>query len=379
MARTAASSRRPSIPGTTRSARSRSSRESDATSRRPLGADGHFYRRQVEGFADAVLTARRCAAPTSRTASPRSAPWSPIARSVRERPAGRARRRRRAGLMRLGIFAKTFPRQRSRRPCSAAVRERRLRRRSTTWPAPGSPRCRTRSPRGRRRPRSAPRRRRPASTIAAVSGTYNMIHPDPAVRAEGLARLAVLSRLRRRWARGWSRCAPARATRRTSGAPIPTTRRRRPGATSSPSMAHGGRDRRGERRRSRHRARTRQRRLVGRSGAAADRRDGEPAAQDRDRRPRTCSRRRPPPSSGEIVARAVDLLGDRIVMAHAKDRAADGAFAAAGQGVLDYPHYFARAAKCRLRRPAGHARAPRRRRRRSRAFLRRTRRSEVAA
>ena len=30
--------------------------ESDGTTRRVLGADGHFYRRQVEGFADTVLT-----------------------------------------------------------------------------------------------------------------------------------------------------------------------------------------------------------------------------------------------------------------------------------------------------------------------------------
>lgn len=29
--------------------------EADATTRRVLGADGHFYRRQVEGFASAVL------------------------------------------------------------------------------------------------------------------------------------------------------------------------------------------------------------------------------------------------------------------------------------------------------------------------------------
>jgi predicted dehydrogenase len=29
--------------------------EKDATSRRPLGADGHFFRRQLEGFADTVL------------------------------------------------------------------------------------------------------------------------------------------------------------------------------------------------------------------------------------------------------------------------------------------------------------------------------------
>jgi sugar phosphate isomerase/epimerase len=41
-----------------------------------------------------------------------------------------------------------------------------------------------------------------------------------------------------------------------------------------------------------------------------------------------------------IVSRAVDLLADRIVIAHAKDRAADGAFVAAGHGVLDYPHYI---------------------------------------
>ena len=30
--------------------------ERDATYRRPLGADGHFYRRQLEGFADTILT-----------------------------------------------------------------------------------------------------------------------------------------------------------------------------------------------------------------------------------------------------------------------------------------------------------------------------------
>jgi predicted dehydrogenase len=32
--------------------------ERDATYRRPLGADGHFYRRQVEGFAEAILHGR---------------------------------------------------------------------------------------------------------------------------------------------------------------------------------------------------------------------------------------------------------------------------------------------------------------------------------
>ena len=42
----------------------------------------------------------------------------------------------------------------------------------------------------------------------------------------------------------------------------------------------------------------------------------------------------------DIVDRAVDLLGDRIAIAHAKDRTADGGFVAAGKGVLDYPHYI---------------------------------------
>jgi len=41
-----------------------------------------------------------------------------------------------------------------------------------------------------------------------------------------------------------------------------------------------------------------------------------------------------------IIADAIDSLADHIVMAHAKDRNADGAFATAGKGVIDYPHYL---------------------------------------
>ncbi len=41
------------------------------------------------------------------------------------------------------------------------------------------------------------------------------------------------------------------------------------------------------------------------------------------------------------VAAAIDLLADRISLGHAKDRHADGRFATAGTGVLDYPHYLA--------------------------------------
>ncbi|TXH99675.1 MAG: sugar phosphate isomerase/epimerase [Rhizobium sp.] len=46
-----------------------------------------------------------------------------------------------------------------------------------------------------------------------------------------------------------------------------------------------------------------------------------------------------------IVSTAIDLLADHIVMAHAKDRNADGSFATAGKGVLDYAHYLGRLKK----------------------------------
>lgn len=41
-----------------------------------------------------------------------------------------------------------------------------------------------------------------------------------------------------------------------------------------------------------------------------------------------------------IIETAVHLLEDRIEIAHAKDRNADGSFATAGKGVIDYPRYL---------------------------------------
>ena len=71
-------------------------RERDATWHRPLAADGHFYRRQVEGFADAVLTGR----PVARRH--RRGRRRVGARHGRDRPSrsargGRSRSPRRAG------------------------------------------------------------------------------------------------------------------------------------------------------------------------------------------------------------------------------------------------------------------------------------------
>jgi sugar phosphate isomerase/epimerase len=41
-----------------------------------------------------------------------------------------------------------------------------------------------------------------------------------------------------------------------------------------------------------------------------------------------------------LVGEAIDLLADSIVMCHAKDRTPSGAFTAAGSGVLDYAYYL---------------------------------------
>jgi sugar phosphate isomerase/epimerase len=43
----------------------------------------------------------------------------------------------------------------------------------------------------------------------------------------------------------------------------------------------------------------------------------------------------------EIVKQAIHLLEDSIVMAHAKDRNADGSFTTAGRGVIDFGQYIA--------------------------------------
>jgi sugar phosphate isomerase/epimerase len=43
----------------------------------------------------------------------------------------------------------------------------------------------------------------------------------------------------------------------------------------------------------------------------------------------------------DTIERAIDALGGRLVMAHAKDRTADGGFTAAGSGVIDFPHFVA--------------------------------------
>jgi len=61
--------------------------EADATYRRPLAADGHFYRRQVEGFADAALTGKAVRGATAEDGLASVRAMVAIARSVREKRA----------------------------------------------------------------------------------------------------------------------------------------------------------------------------------------------------------------------------------------------------------------------------------------------------
>ena len=48
------------------------------------------------------------------------------------------------------------------------------------------------------------------------------------------------------------------------------------------------------------------------------------------------------------MSAAIDVLADRIVLAHAKDRGPDGSVTSAGRGVLDYDHYFERLRRIRF-------------------------------
>ncbi len=177
--------------------------------------------------------------------------------------------------------------------------------------------------------------------IAAVSGTYNMIHPDPAVRATGLRRLGVL--IDHAAAMGTGMVTLCTGTRDAedqwrhhpdNGSPEAwRDLLDEMGKACALAEANGVKlgiepelanviD-----------GAAKARRLIDslQSPALAIVLDPanlfevEPLAQQRD-----------------ILSHAVDLLADRIVMAHAKDRDPAGSFVAAGKGVVDFPHFLTR-------------------------------------
>lgn len=182
--------------------------------------------------------------------------------------------------------------------------------------------------------------RRAGQRLFAVSGTYNMAHPDPRVRADGLARLDVLA----------GACAALGTdlvTLCTGTRDAEDPWRRHPENDTAEAWrdmlasfegAVAISERRGV--------------LLGVEPELANVISSASAARRLlDELRADCIRIVLDPANlfetaggGErrrLVEEAVDLLGDRIVMAHAKDRSADGGFATAGRGVIDFDHFLA--------------------------------------
>jgi len=178
-----------------------------------------------------------------------------------------------------------------------------------------------------------------AVAIAAVSGTYNMIHPDAAVRAAGMRRLGVL--ISSAAAMGTGMVTLCTGTRD----PDDQWRHHRDNASTL-----AWRDLRVEMAKAAALAEAAGVRLgiepelanVVDCASAARRLIDEIASPSLAvvLDPANLFEVADAASRRDLVARAVDLLADRIVMAHAKDRDAAGGFATAGQGVIDFAHFI---------------------------------------
>ncbi|OBQ69614.1 sugar phosphate isomerase/epimerase (plasmid) [Mesorhizobium loti] len=178
-------------------------------------------------------------------------------------------------------------------------------------------------------------------SISAISGTYNMIHPDRRVRESGLVRLEVLAascadlgtRLitlctGTRDAEDQWRWHPDNATdaawsdlRVEMEAAVAIAERFDIELGIEPELAN----------------------VV--SGARAARRLLDEMNSKRLRivlDPANLFEVADAAERHRLIEEAVDLLAAEIGMAHAKDRHADGSFAAAGQGVVDFPHFIGR-------------------------------------
>lgn len=177
--------------------------------------------------------------------------------------------------------------------------------------------------------------------LVALSGTYNMIHPDPRMRADGLRRLGVVIEAAQAlsiplvtlctgsrdphdmwrhhpdnatpaaWADMLAGMEKALALAEAAGVDLGIEPEQGNTVTSAADAA----------------------RLIATLGSPRIRIVLDPANLFEQAAPDAVSR---------IVAEAVDTLAGRIAMAHAKDRARDGSFATAGTGVVDFPDFIAR-------------------------------------
>ncbi|MBB3454787.1 sugar phosphate isomerase/epimerase [Rhizobium sp. BK313] len=177
--------------------------------------------------------------------------------------------------------------------------------------------------------------------LAALSGTYNMAHPDPSVRQKGLRQLAVVIETAAalsiplvtlctgtrhpsdQWAHHPENTDP------TAWADMATEMSKALALAEEHGVDLG--------------IEPEQANIV-RSAADARRLISEMKSK-RLRivlDPANLFESAAPPQARAIVERAVETAAGHIVMAHAKDRHADGRFATAGTGVVDFPDFIAR-------------------------------------
>jgi sugar phosphate isomerase/epimerase len=178
-------------------------------------------------------------------------------------------------------------------------------------------------------------------SVAAVSGTYNMIHPDPAARQDGLARLKVLIAAARTM--GTRLVTLCTGTRHPLDQWTGHPENESPDAwrdlvvemsnAAAAAEAHGVDLGIEPELANVVSSAAKARRLIDEIGSPRLKIVLDPA--NLFERAGEAERRR-------LVEEAVAILGDRLAMAHAKDRAADGSFVAAGRGVIDF-HHFVRA------------------------------------
>ena len=175
-------------------------------------------------------------------------------------------------------------------------------------------------------------------SIAAISGTYNMAHPDPAIRADGLRRLGVII-----------------SNAKALGTNLVTlcTGTRNPDDQwqfhKDNSSQEAWRDMRTEMSRALHLAEAHgidlgiepelgnivssavsAKQLIDEMKSPRLKIVLDPANLFEIETKKVCD---------EIIARAVELLASHIAMAHAKDRNPRGEFVAAGTGVVDFPQF----------------------------------------
>jgi sugar phosphate isomerase/epimerase len=177
-------------------------------------------------------------------------------------------------------------------------------------------------------------------SIAAISGTYNMVHPDPTVRTKGMARLTTMIE-----------SAHAMGTRLVTlctGSRDPDDQWHHHPENSSAGAWH---DLLHEMEQAIALAEQHdvdlgiEPELANVVASAADALHLIDTLKSRRIKivldPANLYESGPARERRDTIERAVDALADRIVMAHAKDRTEDGGFTAAGSGVIDFSHFVA--------------------------------------